>query len=91
MAADGSTREGVTFESKIVQTHHQSGKPLKLVVAHHLPSSSAAAGELYNKGGTSSGSTLPLDAARAADRPAPLLPVQCLRTTTLITRTPVVA
>ena len=38
VAADGSTREGVTIESKVVQTHYQSGKPRRLVVAHRLPS-----------------------------------------------------
>jgi type VI secretion system Hcp family effector len=37
VAANGSSREGVTFESKVVQTQYQSGKPRRLVVAHRLP------------------------------------------------------
>jgi type VI secretion system secreted protein Hcp len=36
-ASDGSTREGVTFVSKVVQTQYQSGKPRRLVIAHRLP------------------------------------------------------
>lgn len=41
-AADGSTREVVTIESKVVQTQYQSGKPRKLVVAHRLPAPQSA-------------------------------------------------
>lgn len=42
VAADGSSHEGVTIESKLVQTHYQSGKPRRLVVAHRLPAPQAA-------------------------------------------------
>ena len=41
-AADGSTREVVALESKVVQTQYQSGKPRKLVVAHRLPAQQPA-------------------------------------------------
>jgi type VI secretion system secreted protein Hcp len=37
VAADGSSREGVTIESKVVQTQYQSGKPRTPVIAHRLP------------------------------------------------------